>query len=479
MEFLKPGYRLQNRYEIKQVLGKGAYGTVYLAFDSVLDTEVAIKELAHEWLSNDIARNRFINDARAMRRLEHPNIVTVYDLLEPDKESSENYYIIMQYMVGGSLEDLIRKKHILPIKDSLEIIIGVCRGLARAHKEKIVHRDIKPDNILLGAQGEVKVSDFGVAHIPGVTLTSGEQPGTLYWLSVEQAQSLRMAKLSLNSEEIGGRSDLYSVSAVLYKMLTGRYYLDFEACVQKAQKDAAPLDLDNVRRSIYREVCNIIVNEFPQQPSSYRPEIPGILDTIVFKGLSKNPDSRFQTAIEMTKALEKVIRSMEVDEESNHLQRANKLIAENRLEEAYVVVKRVLEKQGDNVAALEIMGAIYLRSSAHIDAAKQWEKALNLQPESYSLYLKLGNLYSRLSSFDKAISTFKKGLKIHSNDPALYHGLAMAAWQNGQYPDAIEALRTSHKLRPDPRKQALLDKWIRELKEKDQSIDIEENTLNG
>ncbi len=449
---LEPGYKLQGRYEIKRALGGGTFGTVYLAYDHSLLIDVAIKELKPEWLSDQVVRKRFIDDARAMRKLEHPNIVIVYDLLEPDKDSVENYCIIMQYMKNGSLEGLLRQKRVLPMRDALEITIGVCRALEVAHKEGIIHRDIKPDNILLGSAGESKLCDFGVAHIPGSGSAGGQQ-GTLIWLSVEQANG---------QQEIDGRSDLYSLTAVLYRLLTGRYYLDFESCWARARKAASDLKGLEEERRIYQEVCAFIANNRPRRPSVYRPEIPNALDVNILKGLAEKPEDRFQTASEMAKALADVARTMIGEDENKRLQRARQLVEEDRLDEATQIAEESLKKHGDNATAHEILGDVQVRRGEYSKAAERWEKAVKLQPGQSDLYSKLGKLYSRLDHFDKAVQAFRKGIELSPDDAGLGYGLAVALWDKGEHQAAIEALRNSCRLQPDKRKEALLARWTQQ-----------------
>ena len=456
-DVLNPGYKLQNRYEIKQVLGAGAFGTVYLAHDLILARDVAIKELGHEHLADEVTRTRFINDARAMGQLEHPNVVTVYDLLEPETDPVNNYYIIMKYMMGGSLEHLLRNTEVLPIRDSLEIVKGVCMGLARAHDAGIVHRDIKPDNILLGAHGEVRLCDFGIAHIPGLRLTTGGQPGTLLWLSVEQAQ---------NQPEIDGRSDLYSLNAVLYKMLTGKNYLDFEACISRVKKADPLLAEEDMRRRIFKEVCHTITNSYPERAKKHRPEIPEQLDVLILKGLSKKPEDRFQAASEMVEAFNEIAGMITVDIDDRELQRAAKLLDDDRIDEATQIVKKVLRKYDDNAAAHEIMGDIHQRYREYSPAINEWIKTLNLQPERFSLYSKLGSLYNRMNNFDKATEIFRKGLVIRPDDPYMNYGLAVALRGNGQHQTAVDALKASCDCLPDRRREALLTRWMQEMSDK-------------
>jgi serine/threonine protein kinase len=464
---LEPGYKLINRYEIKRSLGDGTFGTVYLAFDHRMKKDVAIKELKSEWLIDEVVRKRFINDAWAMGSLdENDNVVTVHDLLEPDIERVESYYIIMQFMRGGSLEGLIRREHTLPVKDSLRITIEVCRALEAAHKIGIVHRDIKPDNILLSSSGGAKLSDFGVAHIPG-SGSSGSRSGTLIWLAPEQAKG---------EKHIDGRADLYSLTAVLYRMLTGRYYIDFETCMAKARKSAQNENEEAERRIVVKQVCDFIVETRPRRPGVFRPDIPVQLDVDVLKGLAEQPADRFQTAMEMANALSVTLKSITDEHVSEDLDRVQTLIGEDRFEEAARIIQKVLRKDDSNASAHELMGEIHHRRGEYSSAALQWEKAVKLPAVSTGIFLKLGKLYNRLEYFKEAARTFQKGLEYNHDDSNLYYGLAVALWENGNYKDAIEALTSSCHLHPDKRKEALLARWKQQMNLKQK--DIGDRTLH-
>jgi len=168
----------------------------------------------------------------------------------------------------------------------------------------------------------------------------------------------------------------------------------------------------------------------------------------------------------MAEFLENIAHSLEVEREEDSLDRAAKLLRENNLDAAMRLVKQALLRRENDVTALELLGDIHIRATAHMDAVEQWERALRLQPDSQGLYSKLGNLYSRLHYFDKAISIYKRGLFFHPNNPAMHYGLAMALRENERYEEAIEALRSSCDLQPNPRKKALLLAWLRELEGK-------------
>jgi len=219
-------------YCIVRVLGQGAFGTVYLAHDTLLDRPVAIKELAVTAQTDEVAFKRFLQEARAAGGLNHPHVVTVYAL----KLVDPNVYLVMEYLAGGSLRALLEHRGPLPVEMSVRIAADVCEGLAAAHAKGIVHRDVKPENILLTGEGRAKVGDFGIAHVPrgaggtylGALTAKGFQPGTLVYMSPEQ----------IRRQRVDGRSDVYQVGALLYEMLTGRHYVDLEALERQARETA-------------------------------------------------------------------------------------------------------------------------------------------------------------------------------------------------------------------------------------------------
>ena len=445
---LQPGDRIQ-KYVIKRRLCGGAFGIVYQATDPVLG-DVAIKELRYEWLANEQIRKRFLHEAQIQRDLEHPNIVTIYNFLDPSTDQVDNYYMIMKFMVGGSLEELIRQKQTLPIREALEIVLCVGKALEAAHKQNIIHRDIKPDNILLGTPGDVRLTDFGIAHIPRVRLTPGGQPGTLYWQSPEQAK---------NMTRIDGRSDLYSLSAVLYRLVTGRLYLDFEECTAKAMECAEQIGPRDMGQHIQKHICNLVENSHPVLPSTYRSDVPAQLDVQIIKGLAKKREDRFDNASQMIQQLEQVIKILETDTLENKLQKARLRIEEARFDKAEEIIKQVLKKEPDNADALELMGDIYHEQLDYKLAIETWEKVKAAQPDRLTIYSRLGKLYNKVSRFDKAAHTFREGLNTHSDNPLFLHGLSAALWGMDERHEAIKLLELSCKLDPNESKQSLLGFW--------------------
>lgn len=271
------------RYKIIKEIGHGAMGIVYEAKDPLIDRIVAIKTINLQDLTPEEKKEyeaRFYLEARSGGRLSHPNIVTIHDL----GESEGVPYIAMELMEGRELQNLLKSEQLLPIKETLNIMIQVATGLAYAHEHGIIHRDIKPSNIMVLKGGLVKIADFGIARMDSWRLntTHGKLLGSPHYMSPEQ----------VSSHPIDQRSDIFSVGTLLYRMLSGQ----------------VPFSGNNTHSITYK-----IVHEEPPKPSSLIQEIPDMLDSIVIKCLSKNPDDRYQNAIELADDLracqEKLLRA--------------------------------------------------------------------------------------------------------------------------------------------------------------------------
>lgn len=222
---LSPGQRLFE-YEIVGLLGQGGFADVYEAYDRMLDRRVAIKQLRLDKAKDEKAVKRFMQEARIAAALEHPNVVTMYAL----RIENQRIYMIMEYLSGGSLTDLLKRQGKLPVEQAIKLTGGICEGLARMHAKGIIHRDIKAENILLTADGRPKITDFGIAHVPeaagGMGLTQvGFQPSTVLYSSPEQ----------FRGEKLDPRSDVYQIGELLYHMLTGRHYIDMQLIDKQAQ----------------------------------------------------------------------------------------------------------------------------------------------------------------------------------------------------------------------------------------------------
>jgi beta-lactam-binding protein with PASTA domain/predicted Ser/Thr protein kinase len=260
------------RYRIMRKLGSGGMADVYLAEDEELGRRVAIKILNDRHANDDSFVERFRREAKNAAGLSHPNIVSIYDR----GEAEGTYYIAMEYLDGRSLKELVVARGPLPIPDAIEATRQVLGALRFAHRKGVVHRDIKPHNVMADADGRLKVTDFGIARAGVSQMTeAGSIIGTAQYLSPEQARGAAVDQ----------RSDLYSIGIVLYEMLTGQVPFTGESPVEIAMKH---------------------LSDTPRPPSMLRPEIPPDLDMVVLRSLAKRPEDRFQTAEEMDEELQRV-----------------------------------------------------------------------------------------------------------------------------------------------------------------------------
>ncbi|NJP68030.1 Stk1 family PASTA domain-containing Ser/Thr kinase [Streptomyces spiramenti] len=269
--------RLGGRYELGHVLGRGGMAEVYLAHDTRLGRTVAVKTLRADLARDPTFQARFRREAQSAASLNHPAIVAVYDTGEDYVEGVSIPYIVMEYVDGSTLRELLHSGRKLLPERTLEMCIGILQALEYSHRSGIVHRDIKPANVMLTRNGQVKVMDFGIARAmgdSGMTMTQTSAViGTAQYLSPEQAKG----------ETVDARSDLYSTGCLLYELLTVR----------------PPFVGDSPVAVAYQHV-----REEPQPPSIYDPEIPPDTDAIVLKALTKDPDYRYQSADEMRADIE-------------------------------------------------------------------------------------------------------------------------------------------------------------------------------
>ncbi|NUQ98499.1 MAG: Stk1 family PASTA domain-containing Ser/Thr kinase [Streptomyces sp.] len=269
--------RLGGRYELGQVLGRGGMAEVYLAHDTRLGRQVAVKTLRADLARDPSFQARFRREAQSAASLNHPAIVAVYDTGEDYIDGVSIPYIVMEYVDGSTLRELLHSGRKLLPERAMEMTIGILQGLEYAHRSGIVHRDIKPANVMLTRNGQVKVMDFGIARAmgdSGMTMTqTAAVIGTAQYLSPEQAKG----------EQVDARSDLYSTGCLLYELLTVR----------------PPFVGDSPVAVAYQHV-----REEAQPPSVFDPEITPEMDAIVLRALVKDPNYRYQSADEMRADIE-------------------------------------------------------------------------------------------------------------------------------------------------------------------------------
>jgi serine/threonine-protein kinase len=264
-------------YRIDEKLGAGGMGVVYRAHDLVLDRPVAIKFLPPDLSRDAEAVTRFINEARVASKLQHENLCTIHEIsqTEADALGSRKLFIVMDWYDGSTLKDVIaRKPGGLPPLEALDIVAQAARGIAAAHDGGIIHRDVKPSNIIITRDGKVKILDFGLARSieqSGITRV-GQTPGTLAYMSPEQATGGRVDR----------RTDIWSLGVLLYELIAGR----------------RPFGAEVGPSLVYH-----ITNEQPRRLSDVVPGIPSSLDRLARKALEKEPAKRYATSGEMLRDL--------------------------------------------------------------------------------------------------------------------------------------------------------------------------------
>jgi phosphate/phosphite/phosphonate ABC transporter binding protein len=276
---LQPGTILDNKYEIEAVIGQGGFGYVYRARERLTGETVAIKELVPTFADRPKMVQRFIQEARATLRLSHPHIARTHTIFD----DQGTYYLAMEYLPGGSLADKL-KVGPLPVEEVLRIASALCDALAYAHREGVVHCDIKPANVLFDERGRVRLADFGIAYVSSELITrqffttAGTAMGTVRYMAPEQLEGVRD----------DARVDIYAVGALLYEMLAGRPYLDFET------ESTPAAQMRNVQR---------IQSESPTPLHEVNPRIPQRLARAVEQALDKKPGARPHSVVALRRLL--------------------------------------------------------------------------------------------------------------------------------------------------------------------------------
>lgn len=265
------GFELGGRYEIIERIGGGGMALVYRANDILLNRNVAVKVLRQQFVHDEEFVRRFRREAQAAASLSHPNIVSVYDVGQQD----DTHYIVMEYVEGQNLNDIIKERAPLQPDEAVRIAVQICDALDHAHHNQIIHRDIKPHNILIGRNGRVKVTDFGIARaVTSSTITqTGSVVGSVHYFSPEHAKGV----------VTGEKSDLYSLGIVLYQMVTGRLPFLGESPISVALKH---------------------LQDGFEEPRQVNPHIPQSLENVILRAMRKNPGERYGSAREMLDDLE-------------------------------------------------------------------------------------------------------------------------------------------------------------------------------
>lgn len=366
------GKRLDGRYEVQEIVGVGGMSVVYRAYDNVDDRIVAVKILKDEFADDAEFVRRFKNESKAIAVLSHPNIVKVYDVSFGEKLK----YIVMEYMDGITLKEYIQKQKVITWNDAVFFTTQILRALQHAHDKGIVHRDIKPQNIILLPTGNIKVTDFGIARFSRTetrTLTESAI-GSVHYISPEQARG------ELTDE----RADIYSLGVVLYEMLAGKLPFEADSAVSVALKQ---------------------LNEEPVRLTVLNPDVPLGLDQICIHAMQKNPLDRYQTATEMLLDLEEIIRNPRatfdytyfVDKQpTKYVIKDESIASENDTDNEDLEEKLTAEKSQKKKAVIAVVIGIALLISAIIGIVVWMTQGVNAKA------IKLDNFVGL--SYDELIS---------------------------------------------------------------------------
>ncbi|MBW5444667.1 Stk1 family PASTA domain-containing Ser/Thr kinase [Cohnella sp. CFH 77786] len=279
------GQTLGNRYELLARVGGGGMALVYKARDNLLNRYVAVKVLRQQFVHDDDFVRRFRREAQAAASLSHPNIVSIYDV----GQEEDTHYIVMEFVDGANLNEIIRERAPLQTDEAVKIASQICDALDHAHLNQIIHRDIKPHNILIGYNGRVKVTDFGIARAAtSSTITqTGSVVGSVHYFSPEHAKGVAT----------GEKSDIYSLGIVLYQMLTGRLPFLGESPISVALKH---------------------LQEPFEQPRKVNPHIPQSVENVILRAMRKNPQERYASAAQMLSDLETCLQPQRLNEPPVH-----------------------------------------------------------------------------------------------------------------------------------------------------------------
>ncbi len=362
------------KYDVIDVVGKGGMGVVYRAKDPFLDRMVAIKIMTISYADYPDLLQRFYREAKATANLQHPNIVTVYELGEHEGSP----YLAMQFLEGASLESLVRSGQPLSFLQKLDIIIQACHGLSYAHQKGIVHRDIKPGNIMVLKDGNVKIVDFGIARIGDTNFTrTGQFMGSLNYMSLEQLND----KLTVDQ-----RTDVYSTGVVLYQILTG----------------SLPFEAESTGATLMK-----ILNENPAPFSKYNLNYPPETEVITMKALAKDRDQRYSSADELALDLTQLVDRLKVDQVNHHLRQAEAFLQQNSLFQANDELLAVLKLDKQNTKASGMLRTL----RKQIEKEQSSERARQLREQAEEA--------ARREDYDTALGFADQALQLDSTNTDL------------------------------------------------------------
>ena len=370
------------RYEVVDILGRGGMGLVYRAIDKTLGREVAIKTITEGLVGNADMLQRFYHEASKTGILKHPNIVTVYLLAEQDGMP----YIVMEYVSGEPLDKIIKSSREISLASKLSIVEQVCLALAYAHENDVIHRDVKPANIMVQPNGVAKLLDFGIAREINkneLNLTrTGNIIGTIQYMAPER----------LRSDPFDGRSDIFSTGVVLYQLITG--HLPF------AGDDYS--------------VVQQILSQSPPPLTKYIQGYPTALDEIVERSLANDVANRYPTADEMAADLHNVLEELKKETVAEMFQQAERLVQEQQYRDAFNVLVKVVKMDAHNTAARRLMAQVQKTLTARQRAEEVQQLKLRAEDDI------------RDRNYDQAIGYLEQALKLEPSSTELPAALEAA-----------------------------------------------------
>ena len=318
------GKKLDGRYEIKEIIGVGGMANVYKAYDSIDDRAVAVKILRDEHMENDELLRRFRNESKAIAVLSHPNIVKVYDV----SFNEDIQYIVMEHIDGITLKEYIEQQKVLRWKEAVHFTVQILRALQHAHDKGIVHRDIKPQNIMLLEDGTIKVADFGIARFARASqhTVTDKAIGSVHYISPEQAKG------ELSDE----KSDIYSIGVMLYEMTTGTLPFDADSPVSVALKQ---------------------IQSQAKRPREINPDIPEGLEDITIRAMQKDPARRYQSAAEMLRDIDEFKRDPSISFEYKYSEPETKKISKE-VASTKKKTKKIKDEQVRNAPVVPVLTGI-------------------------------------------------------------------------------------------------------------------------
>ena len=333
------------KYDVLDVIGRGGMGVVYKAIDPGIGRLVAIKMMTAGFANDPDLLKRFYREAQSAGKLQHPNIVTIYDLGDQDG----NPYMVMQFLEGESLESIISTRRPVSLEEKLNTVVQVCNGLNYAHQHNVIHRDIKPANVMVLKDLTVKIVDFGIARIGNENVTRpGQLMGSVPYMSPEQIK---------DKAYVDSRTDIFSVGVLLYQLLT----------------NALPFDGKDMGAILLK-----IIHDPPPPLQTYLPAYPPELDSIIALALAKNPQERYATADLLAFDLMRVQEELKRDMVSKYMKSVDDLVAESRWNQAKEQILQILRIDRQNSRAGELLRKV----EQEIQNQKRSEQALELRGQA-------------------------------------------------------------------------------------------------